>query len=126
MRLQDKYKAVLDLGEKLGVKDGSVEDKDGKLMIGGTVKTQYEKDLLWNEIKKAGGDAASDIGANIKVENTDVYHTHEVVSGDTLGAIAKNYLGSPSKYMAIFEANKDILDNPDMIKVGQMIKIPNP
>jgi nucleoid-associated protein YgaU len=49
---------------------------------------------------------------------------YEVVSGDTLGAIAKKYYGKASAYMKIFEANRDILDNPDLIKVGQKLRIP--
>jgi LysM repeat protein len=50
---------------------------------------------------------------------------HEVVAGDTLGAIAKTYYGKASLYMKIFEANRDILDNPDLIKVGQKLRIPD-
>ena len=50
--------------------------------------------------------------------------TYVVVSGDTLGAISKKYYGKASDYMKIFEANKDILDNPDLIKVGQKLRIP--
>jgi len=49
---------------------------------------------------------------------------YEVVAGDTLGAISQKYYGKASQYMKIFEANKDILDNPDLIKVGQKLKIP--
>jgi len=49
---------------------------------------------------------------------------HEVVAGDTLSGLAKRYYGAGSKYMKIFEANRDILDNPDLIKVGQKLKIP--
>ena len=49
---------------------------------------------------------------------------HEVVRGDTLGAIAQTYYGKASAYMKIFEANRDILDNPDLIKVGQKLRIP--
>lgn len=49
---------------------------------------------------------------------------HEVVKGDTLSAIAKKYYGKASAYNRIFEANRDILDNPDKIKVGQKLKIP--
>lgn len=49
---------------------------------------------------------------------------HEVVKGDTLSAIAKTYYGKAGLYMKIFEANRDILDNPDLIKVGQKLKIP--
>ena len=49
---------------------------------------------------------------------------HVVVAGDTLGAIAKKYYGKASLYMKIFEANKDILKNPDVIKPGQKLRIP--
>jgi len=52
---------------------------------------------------------------------TQVY---EVVAGDTLGAIAKRYYGNAGQYMKIFEANRDILDNPNLIKVGQKLTIP--
>ncbi|MFA6958084.1 MAG: LysM peptidoglycan-binding domain-containing protein [Thermoanaerobaculia bacterium] len=49
---------------------------------------------------------------------------HEVVSGETLSKISKHYYGDANKYMKIFEANTDILKNPDLIKVGQKLKIP--
>lgn len=47
-----------------------------------------------------------------------------VQPGDTLGGIALKYYGDANKYMKIFEANRDILDNPDLIKPGQELKIP--
>jgi nucleoid-associated protein YgaU len=49
---------------------------------------------------------------------------YEVVSGDTLGAISQKYYGKAGDYMKIFEANRDILDSPDLIKPGQNLKIP--
>jgi len=49
---------------------------------------------------------------------------HEVVAGDTLSGLAQKYYGNGGAYMKIFDANRDILDNPDMIKVGQKLKIP--
>jgi len=49
---------------------------------------------------------------------------YEVVSGDTLGGIAKRFYGQAGKYMKIFEANRDILDDPNLIKVGQKLRIP--
>lgn len=49
---------------------------------------------------------------------------YEVVPGDTLGAIAKKYYGNAGAYMKIFEANRNILDNPNLIKVGQKLQIP--
>ncbi len=50
---------------------------------------------------------------------------HTVVRGDTLSAIAQKYLGSASKYPAIFEANKPMLQDPDKIYPGQVLRIPS-
>jgi nucleoid-associated protein YgaU len=125
MSVKDKYQSVLSLGEQLGAKNGNVTVEDGTLKIKGTVKTQYEKDILWDEIKKAGGEKPSDILANITVEDTSVYHRHEVKSGESLSKIAKHYMGDPMKYKSIFEANRNILDNPDLIQPGQILVIPN-
>jgi LysM repeat protein len=49
---------------------------------------------------------------------------YEVQPGDTLGAIAQRFYGKASLYPKIFEANRDILDNPSLIKAGQKLKIP--
>lgn len=125
MSVKDKYQSVLSLGEQLEVKDGNVTVEDGVLKIKGTTKTQYEKDILWDEIKKVGGEKPSDILANIVVDDTSVYHRHEVKSGESLSKIAKHYYGDPMKYKAIFDANTNILDNPDMIHPGQVLVIPN-
>lgn len=51
--------------------------------------------------------------------------TYTVKSGDTLWAIASEMYGSGGKYMKIFEANTDILENPDRIKPGQVLVIPD-
>lgn len=50
---------------------------------------------------------------------------HEVVSGDTLGGISQHYYGKASLYMKIFDANRDQLTDPNRIKVGQKLKIPD-
>ncbi|MGA8593792.1 MAG: LysM peptidoglycan-binding domain-containing protein [Bryobacteraceae bacterium] len=45
--------------------------------------------------------------------------------GDTLSKISKDFYGDPNKYQRIFEANRDKLDSPDKIRVGQDLVIPN-
>jgi LysM repeat protein len=50
---------------------------------------------------------------------------HEVVAGESLSKIALKYYGNGNKYMKIFEANRDILSNPDLIKPGQKLRIPD-
>ena len=49
---------------------------------------------------------------------------HEVKPGDTLSKIAKKEYGDANKWSKIFEANKDILKDPDKIYPGQQLKIP--
>ena len=56
------------------------------------------------------------------VEPASKFHT--VVSGDTLGKIAKTYYGNAMKYPEIFEANKPMLSHPDKIYPGQVLRIP--
>ncbi len=49
---------------------------------------------------------------------------YTVKRGDTLGAIAKEFYGKASKYPIIFEANKPMLKNPNLIYPGQTLRIP--
>jgi len=50
--------------------------------------------------------------------------TYTVESGDTLSHIAKAHYGKAGKWRAIFEANRDQIDDPDRIFPGQVLKIP--
>jgi len=124
MSLHNKYNDVLKFGEEVGVKDGFVSEENGTLKIGGTAKTQYDKDRMWDKIKEIGGENASDIEADIKVEQNNYYAKHTVKSGESLSKIAKHYYKDPMKYKAIFEANGDILKSPDVIHPGQELTIP--
>ncbi|WP_299620050.1 LysM peptidoglycan-binding domain-containing protein [uncultured Tenacibaculum sp.] len=123
--MKAKYQSVLNLGEQLEIKNGDVKEENGVLHISGTAKNQYEKNLIWDEIKKAGGESPSDIVADISVEDTSVYANHTVQSGETLGKIAKHYYGDAMKYKEIFEANTNILKSADLIHPGQELVIPN-
>ena len=50
--------------------------------------------------------------------------TYTVQKGDTLSHIAQRHYGKASKWHAIFDANRDQLDNPDLIQPGQVLKLP--
>ena len=58
------------------------------------------------------------------IAEEDMAQFHTVVSGDTLGKIAKNFYGNAMKYPEIFEANKPMLTHPDKIYPGQVLRIP--
>jgi nucleoid-associated protein YgaU len=50
--------------------------------------------------------------------------TYEVKPGDSLSKIAKQFYGSGNEWKRIFEANTDILKDPNKIFPGQKLKIP--
>jgi nucleoid-associated protein YgaU len=50
--------------------------------------------------------------------------TYTVVKGDSLSRIAKRLYGKANDWKRIYEANKDIIKNPDLIYPGQVLKIP--
>jgi nucleoid-associated protein YgaU len=50
------------------------------------------------------------------------YYT--IVSGDTLSKIAKQYYGNAMDYPKLFEANREVIKDPDLIYPGQKIRIP--
>ena len=51
--------------------------------------------------------------------------TYTVISGDSLSKIAKHFYGEANKWRRIFEANRDIIKDPDLIQPGQVLKIPS-
>ncbi len=132
MGLRDKYAYAI--SQAKGRFDGSAQEKDGKLHFVGSVKTEEDKNELWNAIKtipewkndvvvdiKVTGGGASGAGS---APGAGAAKTYTVKSGDTLSRIAKEHYGDANKYTKIFEANKDQLKDPDVIKPGQILKIP--
>jgi nucleoid-associated protein YgaU len=134
MSLRDKYAYAISTAK--GKFDGSAQERDGKLHFVGSVKTEEEKNEIWNAIKTipewrndvvadiqvTGGGSASGGGATTATATAS--KTYTVKAGDTLSKIAKQHLGDANAYMRIFELNRDQLSNPDMIKPGQELKLP--
>ena len=76
----------------------------------------------------SGTGDADDAGGEAVVEASgdgDGGRTYIVQPGDTLWKISQEMYGSGGKYMKIFEANTSILDNPDQIRPGQELSIPD-
>jgi nucleoid-associated protein YgaU len=69
----------------------------------------------------------SDVQGGSSSISTDeqVDRTYTVRPGDSLSKIAKALMGDAKKWRALYEANKDVVGgNPDLIKPGQVLKIP--
>jgi nucleoid-associated protein YgaU len=132
MGLRDTYAYAIQ--QSKGRFDGSAQEREGKLYFTGTVKSEADKNEIWNAIKTipswredvvadirvVGGGAAAAGGGAVGVAT----RTYTVKAGDTLSKIAKEHLGNANEYMKIFEANRDQLSDPDKIKPGQVLKIP--
>ncbi|MFC0778747.1 LysM peptidoglycan-binding domain-containing protein [Flavobacterium sp. HJSW_4] len=121
MSLQDKYKEVADLASQLGIENLQIREQDNVLYIDGKAKTAADKDKLWKAYEKIDPDYRSaDVVMNIEVEE-GVSREYTVERGDSLSKIAKAY---GVTWQDIFEANKDIISNPDLIQPGWKLKIP--
>jgi nucleoid-associated protein YgaU len=123
MALMEKYKDLFSLANEIGLKNPDVTEEYGKLRIKGQTEYQLDANRLWDNIKTHQG-WENEIVSEIRAERSDIFGVHTVSAGETLSKISKTYLGEANRYMEIFNLNKDILNNPDMIKVGQKLKIP--
>ncbi len=123
--LKAKYQPVIDFAKTRGVSLKNVHVENDKLLIRGAAPNQQIKNEVWAKIK--GIDPVyADLTADITIDAALPVpeKIYEVVGGDSLSKIAKHFYGDAGKYMKIFEANKDQLSDPDKIKVGQKLRIP--
>ena len=112
-----------------GIKNIDVEFDDGVATICGDCINEATRNnaiLVAGDIKGVESVVADELtfpepAPEEPVEKVEYY---EIVSGDTLGGIAKRFYGSASKYTRIHEANKELIPDPNKIYPGQKIKIP--
>jgi len=128
--LRDKYAHAIQTAKDVRMQ-GSADERDGKLYFHGTVGTDAEANKIWDAIKTVP-DWRNDIVGDIKATGVPTAvptsgtseSTYTVKAGDTLSKIAREKLGDANAYMDIFNANKGLLTDPDKIKPGQVLKIP--
>jgi len=102
--LEAAEKAVLMVGNVQGVKDVNV----GKLSLSAAAEAAVKAD-------------AQEVAAAVEAAEVDYY---TIESGDSLSKIAKHFYGDPMKYKELFEANREVIEDPDKIFPGQKIRIP--
>jgi nucleoid-associated protein YgaU len=125
-QLKMKYGSVLNAINQNGVRLTHVHIQDNKLYIEGACGTDAIKNKIWDQVKLVDP-TYSDLTLNLSVDPSlaPKQQTYTVAAGDSLSKIAKQFYGNANEYMKIFEANKDKLTDPNSIKVGQQLVIPN-
>lgn len=107
----------------LPVNDLSIEFADHVIVCGST-KTNADREKIILAVGNVEGVAS--VSDTIEVTNPEPESRfHEVKSGDTLSKISKEVYGDAMKYQIIFEANRPMLEHPDRIYPGQILRIPN-
>ena len=104
----------------------SIEAKEKTVLMAGNMRgigdvVAYGLTVAEQPIEESVAPEAQD--AAFEAQTNTQYYTIE--SGDTLWGIATKLLGNGSKYPEIFEANREVIEDPDKIFVGQKIRIPN-
>lgn len=114
--LEDYVKA-LDLGEV------DVRFDDGTAYVSGTVDDQ---DTLERIVLAVGNvEGVERVDEDLEVaEPADAAQMYTVQAGDTLSAIAERFYGDANRYNEIFEANRPMLSDPNLIYPGQVLRIP--
>ena len=105
------------------VTDLDIEVDGDTALIFGEAANQETREKVILVVGNTEGIAGVDDRMTTAIEEPQAQF-HSVVSGDTLGKIAKKYYGNAMKYPVIFEANKPMLSHPDKIYVGQTLRIP--
>jgi LysM repeat protein len=132
--LRQKYHSVLNMADQQHIRFVNLHVQDNKLFIKGIAPSEEAKNKFWDQIKMVNP-SGDDITADISVEASRAQaatvgggsqnaQTYTVKSGDTLSKISKQHYGDANEYMRIFYANRDKLNDPDKIQVGQQLAIP--
>ena len=133
--LKQKYQTVLTVSDQEHIQFLNLHIQDNKLYIKGIAPSEDAKNKFWDQAKLANPNA-DDITADISVDASRAMgaaagggqapggQTYTVKSGDNLSKISKQFYGDANEYMRIFYANRDKLNDPDKIQVGQQLTIP--
>jgi hypothetical protein len=127
--LKRKYQPVLRVIEQQHVRLQNLQLENNKLLIRAVAPSQDAKNKVWDQIKLIDptfSDLTADITAEQgKPQTAKPDQTYTVKAGDTLSKISKQYYGDANQYMRIFQANRDKLNDPDKIQIGQKLVIPS-
>ena len=113
------------------VENLKVDYNDGLVRLYGLVNSVASKQkavLLAGNVK--GVEKVNDDGLQVKPAPVQQkapepeFTFYTIVKGDSLSKIAKKYYGDAMKWNTLFEANREVIQDPDLIYPGQVIRVP--
>jgi nucleoid-associated protein YgaU len=108
---------------EIPVEDLKIAVNADSITVSGTSPTQADREKLVLVLGNTRGISRVDDQLDVETpEPESVFHTVE--KGDSLSKIAKAHYGDAMKYPVIFEANRPMLEDPDKIYPGQVLRIP--
>ena len=119
----EKIKAHIE-SDNPGITNLEVAYKEGQVSLSGEAESAEAMEkavLLAGNVEGVTNVLSDDIKAPPQTTAVEYY---EIQKGDTLSAIAKRFLGNAMDYEKIFEANREVIKDPDLIYPGQKIRIP--
>ncbi|MFT6406615.1 MAG: nucleoid-associated protein YgaU [Arenicella sp.] len=103
----------------------SDEAKEKAILMAGNIKGVAAVVAHGLKTPKAETESIAEEAQDTAFEASTDTQYYTIESGDTLWAIAAKFLGNGSKYPEIFEANREVIEDPDKIYAGQKIRIPS-
>ena len=126
LKSNEVARTILATGVKLD--DFRVNYSGGRATLTGSVHSQDDRKRVLDAARTVGGVTVEDSlrlgGSASGGASLGGGRSYTVKSGDTLSGIAKSHYGDASSYNRIFEANRNILSDPDKIQPGQVLNIP--
>lgn len=119
----EKIKAKIEAANP-GVRDLNVTFKDGVVQLSGeadSAEAMEKAVLMAGNVQGVSEVKADGIKAPLQQSQVEYY---VIQKGDSLSAIAKRYYGDAQQYPRIFDANREVIKNPDLIYPGQKIRVP--
>lgn len=134
-RLKEKYVSALNMADSIGARVDALYVEGDRLIVRVTAPDQSAADQIvgaFNSIDSSYSDLDLQVNAQQQQEQPqfeqaayeEQVQTYTVQPGDSLWKIAKNHYGDGAQYMQIFYANRDKIQDPDMIQVGWELSIP--
>ncbi|HXF10207.1 MAG TPA: hypothetical protein VN625_05430 [Desulfuromonadaceae bacterium] len=103
---------------RLGVGDDFVDLPEGHFELGKPAQKVFD-----DTIKQLANDLREEI---LTTPKPCTYVVGTIDDGGTLGGIARLFYGSANRWRLLYEANRDVIKNPDAIQTGMKLKIPKP